>query len=51
MQDGGVGLPPQFGSQEKQAHYNLPFEATHIKQLPDGSGPADYHYSRNSSSD
>ena len=51
MQDGGVGLPPQFGSQEKQAHYNLPFEATHIKQLPDGSCPADYHYSTNSSSD
>jgi hypothetical protein len=51
MQDGGVGLPPQLGSQEKQqAHYNLPFEATHIKQLPDGSCPADYHYSTNSSS-
>jgi hypothetical protein len=51
MQDGGVGLPPPLGSQEKQAHYNLPFEATHIKQLPDGSCPADYHYSTNSSSD
>jgi len=51
MQGGSSGLPPQLGSQEKQAHYNLPYEVTHIKQLPDGSCPTDYHYSTNSSSD
>jgi hypothetical protein len=52
MQDGRSGLPPsQLGSQEKQAHYDLPYEVTHVKQLPDGSCPADYHYSTNSSSD
>ena len=53
MQDGSSGLPPpsQLGSQEKQAHYDLPYEVTHVKQLPDGSCPVDYHYSTNSSSD
>jgi hypothetical protein len=53
MQDGISGLPPlpQLGSQEKQAHYDLPYEVTHVKQLPDGSCPVDYHYSTNSSSD
>ena len=51
MQDGSSGLPPQLGSQEKQAHYNLPYEVTHVKQFPDGSCPPDYHYSTNSSSD
>ncbi|MGN6821817.1 MAG: hypothetical protein ACTHJ7_03415, partial [Candidatus Nitrosocosmicus sp.] len=51
MQDGSLGLPPppQLGSQEKQAHYNLPYEVTHVKQLPDGSCPADFHHTSNSS--
>jgi hypothetical protein len=51
MQDGSSGLPPppQLGSQEKQAHYNIPYEVTHIKQLPDGSCPADFHHTSNSS--
>jgi hypothetical protein len=51
MQDGSSGLPQQLGLQEKQAHYNLPYEVTNVKQLPDGSCPTDYHYSTNSSSD
>ena len=51
MQDGSSGLPPppQLRSQEKQAQYNLPYEVTHIKQLPDGSCPADFHHTSNSS--
>jgi hypothetical protein len=44
MQDGSSGLPPppQLGSQEKQAHFNLPDDVIVVKQLPDGSCPADY---------
>jgi hypothetical protein len=50
MQGGGVGLPPLLGSQEKQqAHYNLPYDVIRVKQLPDGSCPADYHYNTNAS--
>jgi len=49
MQGGGSGLPPKLGSQEKQATYNLPYEVTHVKQFPDGSCPADYHHTSNSS--
>ena len=26
MQGGGLGLPPHLGSQETQAHYNLPYD-------------------------
>ncbi len=50
MQGDGVGLPPLLGSQEKQqAHYNLPKDAWRVKQLSDGSCPADYHYNSNAS--
>jgi len=46
MQDGSSGLPspPQLGSQEKQqATFNLPNDLIVVKQLPDGSCPADYY--------
>jgi hypothetical protein len=44
MQDGSSGLPPppQLGSQEKQAHFNLPDDVIVVKQLPSGSCPAYY---------
>ena len=44
MQDGSSGLPPppQLGSQEKQATFNVPDDVIVVKQLPDGSCPAYY---------
>jgi hypothetical protein len=46
----GSGLPPRLGlPQGQQGHYNIPDSVTRVKQLPDGSCPADYHYNSNSS--
>jgi hypothetical protein len=42
-------LPPRLESPELQAHYNLPYDVIRVKQLPDGSCPADYSRNGNAS--